>query len=230
MVEILAAAAVAVAWLIFRLERYGTRERELRTASGILRAVRRGMVEGEGNLAGWGEVYFSTAYTPQVAAKRALEAARVLQEGVFEQVLAVPTEPLEVLATAPAGAGLISDETILAANFGLWRVRVFNQLVLQQTMFNALHVAEIAEPSTPTPRRETLAKAAEHISRILHQDGIGSASASGGWYERLRTSLSTDIQRLDREHGFRRYYRSEPVFAAIDLLAVGGLVVTSVAA
>jgi hypothetical protein len=76
---------------------------------------------------------------------------------------------------------LISEETVFAANFALWRVMIFNQYVQQQALFNALHAAEILDPATTDDRLMTLGVAAGNLSEGLHLDGIGQANADGGW-------------------------------------------------
>jgi hypothetical protein len=59
-------------------------------------------------------------------------------EGGVDQVFVVPTEPLAKLATTAPQNGLIDVATVAVANFALWRVHVFNQLVRQLTDFTPL--------------------------------------------------------------------------------------------
>jgi hypothetical protein len=65
----------------------------------------------------------------------------------LDQVFVVPTEPLARLATTPPSPGLISQDTVAAANTALWRLHVFNQLVGLQTAFNAGCVGEVGDPA-----------------------------------------------------------------------------------
>jgi hypothetical protein len=219
---ILAAIAVAVAWLVFRLERSATRSREISAARNALLAVRRGMVEGlpDQGVPGWGDIYFRTIYDGTQALRRGLEARKAVEEGKWDQVFVVPTEPLEHLASASsAGPGLISEETIFAANFALWRVHVFNQFVQEQTSFNVQHATEILDTNTTKERRLTLAVTADSISQYLHLDGVGAASAPGGWYDRLKKGLAADIERLD-ELAALRWWRQERRLRVADTAAL----------
>jgi hypothetical protein len=109
----------------------------------------------------------------------------------------VPTEPLQRLATTPAGGDLISPETVFAANWGLWRLRVFNQLVTQQGIFNMNHAVEIFDEATSPSRRADIAQAAQEISEGIHLSGIGEANAAGNWYRRLTDSVAADLSKLD---------------------------------
>jgi hypothetical protein len=189
--------ALGVAWLLFRLERAAARRRDIVAARNVLLAVQRGVVEGvpAQGLAGWGDLYFGTIYDASVTMKRALETRVMVEQRSWDQVFLVPTETLELPATTRVG-DLISEETMFAANLALWRIGVFNQLVEQQTAFNAQHAAEIVDPATSTQRLRTLAEAAGQISLSLHADGIGAAAAPGGWYERLTSAVAADVERL----------------------------------
>lgn len=72
MIEIFTAAAVVLAWFVFRYDRNGRRQDALEAAHGLLRAVDHGMVQGVGDdeAVGWGEIYFSTGYTERAATER----------------------------------------------------------------------------------------------------------------------------------------------------------------
>jgi hypothetical protein len=130
--------------------------------TGGLRAVHYGMVQGltAGQAVGWGQSYFATDYTEDVANERARETRDLVMQRGIDQVLAVPTEPLAKLATATPHEGLITPTTIGIANFALWRLRVFNQLVVQLTDFNTKHAVEITSSGTDASRREDIAAAA----------------------------------------------------------------------
>ena len=155
-----------------------------------------------------------------------------IERGGFDLVFVVPTEPLEHLARASPRTGFISVETVSAANVALWRLQVFNQLVGQQTLFNALNAAEITNRSLDPERKAALAEAARGMSFTVHRHGIGLANAPGGWYRNLKEALSSDIaelERLERRPWWRRTL-SEPVFAAVDLVAWGGVLAALVVA
>jgi hypothetical protein len=233
---VLAAAAIFLAWFVFRIERYAARERDVTSALGTLRAVRRGMVDGFGQMEGWGEIYFSTLYGAMKTTERAQETKSKIKAGNLDQVLLVPTEPLAQLATAPPGDGLIAEETIAAANFALWRVEVFRQLVFAQTVFNASIVAELGGDDTTGERRNVLANAGAQLSIMLHAGGIGLANAEDGWYGRLKTALRVNIASLETSRGIGSYYGGRGqnrglayAFAIIDLLVVAGGVIAIIA-
>jgi hypothetical protein len=229
--------ALALAWTTFRIERFTARQRQIDGAHALMTAVRQALVsrrqDGEAQL-GWGQIYFSNIYVPgfkplKEIGERAIHMARM---GRFDQVLVVPTEPLEKLATTDTGGDLISAETVAAANHGLWRVHIFNQLVYQQTVFNAVTHSELRDADTTEARKEAIAQSAKIISQMLHQYGIGDADAPGGWYDRLKTGLRDDVSRLEemREKTVRRW-RQGVLFAAVDVgmaILVGATIVVGV--
>ena len=108
-----------------------------------------------------------------------------------------------MLATRDLVGDLISEETVFAANFALWRVEVFNQLVRAQTDFNMRHAVEIFDDKLDTDRRTVIAEAAQEISVGLHIGGIGRAGEAGGWYQRLTESVHADTERLRRMRHWR---------------------------
>jgi hypothetical protein len=201
---VLAAAAIAAAWIVFRLDREAQRQASVRDALARLVAVQKGMVEGEGELAGWGERYFSTVYDEDGAIKRARRTGELTsKKRAIDQVFVVPPEPLQSLAaTVGSERGLISERTLVAANFALWRVHVFNQLVDQLSRFNARHVAEIKDKATTPTRRRVLARASVALSKMLHGEGIGRANAEGGWYRELKSAVSENVDTLHDQQRF----------------------------
>src|SRR4051794_14210954 len=91
---LLTAAALALAWLLYRLERLHARHRDQDAALAVLRGVKRGMVERVGRDVGWAEHYFATNYTllpgdPEVKSRVDETHAAVLRRDSF-QVLPVP--------------------------------------------------------------------------------------------------------------------------------------------
>ena len=173
------------------------------TAPGVLGQT------GAGVSRGWGEVYFSTDYTPTVAGQRAEGAKlRILGRRFPDQVLMVPADPLKLLATTAPRP--ITRRTIAAANTALWRVEAFNQLVLQQTIFNAWIIHELSERSTPEFRREEIANAAALLSEEVHRTGIGRANAQRGWYRELKDAVEANIKDLDERIRLVPRYLEEP--------------------
>jgi hypothetical protein len=207
----LTAAAIALAWLLYRLERLHARHRDLDAALAVLRGVKRGMVERVGDDVGWAEHFFTTVYTrssndPEVEA-RVKETYNSAYKGDPFQVFPVPRAPLELLVSSPATAGFLSDETVFTANHGLWRVRVFNEFVRMQADYNTRFIAELRDSDLPESRREALAEGAVWVSRMLHAFGIDEANAEGGWYRRLKQALDEDIDGLaaQRAQGLFEY-------------------------
>jgi hypothetical protein len=196
---LLALAAIGVAWIVFRVERAAHRRDQLRGARNVLLAVQRGIVEGlpEQQIPGWGEVYFKQVYDPRTGFLRAQQSRKAVEGRDWDQVFVVPTEPLELLATTTIGGELISEETIFAANFALWRVHVFNQFVWMQTLFNVQHGAEIVDPATSRERLTTLGVVASQFSEGIHLNGVGNANDPNGWYGRLKTAVAADVEHLD---------------------------------
>jgi hypothetical protein len=221
---VLAVLGLTLAWTTFRIGHDASTRRETAAARGLLTAVRAGIVEHDGGKS-WGEAYLSTRYTDADAAARAMLASEGVARGTFDQVFVVPTEPLELLARAAPAEGFISVDTVAAANIALWRLHVFNQLVGQQTLFNALHVDEIVDSGTPRERKAALADAARAISFSVHRHGIGMANAERGWYRKLKDGLQRDIDALLRREAEPWWRRalSEPPYAVVDVVAWGGL-------
>jgi hypothetical protein len=220
---LLTAAAIGLAWLLYRLERLHARHRDLDGALAVLRGVKRGMIERVGDDVGWAENYFSTIYTgagdDREVRKRVDEAEAVIKDRWAMQVFPVPLAPLELLVSSPATAGLVSDETVFIANFGLWRVGVFNEFVRLQADFNARLAVEIRDPHTDPARRDAIARAAAWIAHQIHVYGINGANLPGGWYTRLKDALDADIARLteERARGFFDYRDSRKWFLLGDL-------------
>jgi hypothetical protein len=181
-------------------------------------------------------MYFATDYTRDAAMARARQTRDgVLARGI-DQVLVVPTEPLAKLATATPHEGLITYETVAAANFALWRVHAFNQLVWQLTDFNTAHAVEITSDDTESSRRGELAAAAMSLSLFVHLDGIGIAWSSlpgggRGWYGALVEAIGANMSALDatRRSHMRRWLR-EWSYLAVDALVVLGLIAVTASA
>lgn len=228
---VLGVLGLALAWTTFRITHDATARAATESARGLLASVRAGMVEHRGG-PGWGEAFLRERYTEALAIQRATTSMRSVEHGFIDQVFVVPTEPLELLARASPQVGFISVETVSAANVALWRLKVLNQLVGQQTLFNALHVAEMTDPATTTDRRAALAEATRVVAYTVLRQGIGEANAPGGWYRNLKEALSGDIATLERR-GARPWWRralDEPAFAVVDVVAWGGVLAALVVA
>jgi hypothetical protein len=231
----LTAAAIALAWLLYRLERLHGRHRDLDAALAALRGVRRGMIERVGRDVGWAEHFFTTIYTrasddPEVE-RRVKETYNSAYEGDPFQVFPVPPAPLELLVSSAATAGFVSDDTVFSANHGLWRIAIFNEFVRIQADYNARFVAELQDGGLPEARRRAIADGAVWITRMLHAFGIDEANAEGGWYARLKRALKDDIDRLaeERAKGLFDYGGSRKWFLLGDLgmaALVGALAIT----
>jgi hypothetical protein len=148
----LAVTGLGVAVLLYALQSALARRREVLAARASLLGVRAGMLDG------WGSWFFSHVYGEADAAARAMEDAELVRkERGHHQVFLVPREPLVALATSPAAGDLISDDTVESASLALYWIGVFNQLVQQETDFNALHLAEIRGEVISEPEREAVA-------------------------------------------------------------------------
>lgn len=235
MIEVITAAGFALAWAAFRYDRHVRWRAAVDAAHGTLSAVYRGIVEGvvSGDMSAWGQHYFHTIYTDEVAKERARRTYELLMIRGIDQVLVVPTEPLAMLATVAPHPGLIEAPTVAVANTALWRVGVFNQLVQQLTDFNAAHAVEITSKATEWERREDIAAAAMSLSYFVHRDGIGEAGAahpdgSVGWYRALVGGLMVNMKSLEnlQRHARWRWLREWP-YPLLDLFALVGLVVVT---
>ena len=229
---LLGVIGVALAWATFRIGRDAARQGELASARGLLTAVYRGIVGHADGAAGWARAAFSQRYDDEAAMKRARVASAAVREGILDNVFTVPTESLRLLATAAPQRGFISERTVAAANFALWRVQIFNQLVEAQSDFNVQHVAEVVDRSLSTDRREVLAGAAEKLSFLVHRSGIGDANAPDGWYHELDRTIWSDIEALASREQAPPLHRAlrEPAFAAGDAIVLAGLLAAAVAA
>jgi hypothetical protein len=118
----------------------------------------------------------------------------------------VPREPLVALVNSPSAGDLIAVETVETASLALYWVGVFNQLVQQQTDFNARHLAEIRDARIEEERLAAIGRGAYEISHMVHATGIASANAEGGWYRRLSEAVETNIADLEKRlRSWRQY-------------------------
>lgn len=231
MISVITAAAFALAWFGFRYERHRRWRADVDAAYGTLRAVHHGMVQGltPGQAVGWGQIYFSTVYDEEAAKERARHTRDLVMVRGIDTVLVVPTETLAMLATTTPRDGLIETKTVTVANFALWRVHAFNQLVRSLADFNVAHAAEITSADTDHARREDLAAAAMSLSLFVHLDGVGQAWATGprgdGWYRALVTQVIANMRDLIvlRNNARSRWLREWP-YVMVDALVTAGLI------
>lgn len=238
MANALTVTAIALAWLAFRLERRAARERDIAEATGTLRAAWHGIVEMReplfGVITGWGQIFFSEDWEGMRLLRRVAGTRRSIRNRVPDQIFVVPTEPLERLASTRPSPGLISEATVSAANFALWRARVFNQLVQKQTAWNVQHSAEVVDPETDPQRRRALADAAARISLEIHRFGVGVAWAqqpdgTRGWYGAFVETLSRNIDALERPQVSRwRAYVGDGLYALLDVALALAVIVSFV--
>src|SRR5262245_44282113 len=229
---LLAVIGLALGWVTFRIGRDAARRSDLASARGLLTAVYRGIVGQADGAPGWARSAFAIRYDDAQVLARARVASEAVRQGLLDHVFVVPTEPLRLLATAAPQQGFISERTVAVANLALWRVDVFNQLVSAQSQFNVRHLTEIVDPSLPDDRRQLLADAAEKLSYLVHDSGIGEANAPGGWYRELDRTIWSDIEALERREQAPWWRRAsqEPAFAVADILVVLGVLAALVAA
>jgi hypothetical protein len=152
-------------------------------------------------LEGWGKWFFSNVYGDAEANAVASEHANLVREPLkgHHQVFVVPREPLVALVTNQAAGDLISDSTVESASLALYWVGVFNQLVQQETDYNALHLAEIRGEVISGADREGIARGVFSISQMIHGTGIARAAQQDGWYQRLTHDVRRDVDRLSAQ-------------------------------
>lgn len=232
------AAAVAIiglalAWFLYRMGRAATRRREIESARAVLVGVKRGMVGGHGDEPGWGERYFVTNWTEELAQNAAADARGSVMNRGYNQVLVVPTAPLEALIGSGYAGDLISEATIYYANLGLWHLEVFNQLVAQQQQLVVTHLAEIVDADLAEARRHVIADAIAAQAGMLHRRGAGEPFTDDGWYRRLKDTVESDIARLEHEL-LRQWYPVGELrlavgdtAAALAVLVVAGVLIAT---
>jgi hypothetical protein len=193
-------AGLAVAFLIYSLQMALGRRRDSLTARSALLSVRQELLHG------WGATFFTTVYDDTLATAQAQAAYdAVVQDKTYAQIFAVPRESLVALVNHPAAGDLIFDDTVRSASDALYGVGLFNQLVEQQTSYNALHAADIRGDVIDDKQRIAIANGAFSISMMIHRRAIDGANTSGGWYARLRDEVQRNLASLD-ERVRRRWW------------------------
>jgi len=183
--DVFVLAGLLLTYVFYVGELAESERREIESDLALLTATRTGIRQV-------GDIYFKDGYGEDRANKRAQEEFNLVMSGSHGQVFVVPPEPLTALIARSGEGWLIDTGTLDAANIALWRLGTFNQLVGQQTLFNALHAPEFYDENLPRDRREVLARSAQVMSRMLHLSGIGDA----GWYHNLIGELDRNIERL----------------------------------
>lgn len=185
--DLLVAAGIIVAAAVYRHQKSDSASRDLRSTLADLQAIRAGVTN-------WGDLYFTTDYSAEgvTEARAQLDYAAVMELASPGQIFRVPTDPLVSLIQRSETSPLISQATMQAVNDALWCLGKFNQLVEQQSAFNARHFHEFADPELPQTKRQALAEAARWISIMIHGWTIGNAS----WYQDLVNALDANIAGL----------------------------------
>lgn len=162
-----------------------------RTATRQRRASTMAHLKGvKATMTAWGDSYFTTGYVGTAVQDRAkLDYNRVLQGGSTQNYKA-PTEPLVTLMQPPGDGWPIEQRTVVAAGVALQRMTVFNQMVEQQTDFNARHATEFGIDDAT--RRQRLAEGADRISQRIH-----TVIGDRAWYLELVAALDANIALLE---------------------------------
>jgi hypothetical protein len=210
--DLIAVAALALAWLTFRLDRAASDRGEVLAALSLLRGAR------EGFFRAIGDFYFAGIYTDAAAKQRAQTGA-----GGLDHVFVLPTEPIAALIAdqRAVAAGLISPDTVVRATVALWQLRKINELVREQAMFNAVHAPDFVDKSIPADRRAAVVEGGVGISAFLHGKGIGDARDS--WYEPLKTSVDQDLGALESRGGWKNALRRNAAFMPGDVAALAAV-------
>ena len=195
--DVLVFVGLGVTYGVYRNQAFNSVMQRVDSTLAILLAVRNGVTP-------WGDLYFAGGYDNDSAARRAEQDHAAVMAHGYAQVYRVPAEALyELVQGSSDGGPLVSRKTIEAANVALWSIGVFNQLVQQQSDFNAVHQADISDESLSPTCREALAKAAEKMSVFIHLRGIGDVT----WYAELKTAIDENIRQLETTKSKRWWHR-----------------------
>jgi hypothetical protein len=183
--DVLVAVGVIAALAIYWRQQRGSITRQRESTLAHLKGVKVAMEA-------WAKDYFGTSYAGTAANDRSeLDFNAIMAGGYFQNFL-VSTEPVASLIQPPGDAWPIASKTVQAASIALLRMGQFNQLVQQQTDFNARHAAELQGLDLGEDRKMAIAKAGRQISKNIHGAAIGDAT----WYERLMDALDENIRAL----------------------------------
>ena len=202
--DLLVTAGLVVTLIVYLLQRATSAELLRRSALAILHGAKNGIDP-------WGQLHFTTDYSGRIGQERAIQDYDAVMQHGYVQNFRVPAEPLAIVLQQRDEGRFIARATIETVSLALWRIGQFNQLVEQQTQFNAQHAADIAGSEISETRRLAIAEAARRISLQIHQQAIGDSS----WYAGLMDALDRNIIGLG-EIGRRRWWQlSEPALPGL---------------
>jgi hypothetical protein len=184
--DILVLVGVIVAWVVYH--------RQIATANKQRQETSLAHLEGLVALfADRYDAFFGQSYVGKTLFERAAMEHKNVTDGTYGQVYQVPTESLVSLIQPAGDVWPFSAETVRAANVALSRITAFNQLVGQQTQFNALYGSDILteQDSDRRPSRPSLALAAWRLTFDIH-GAIGDST----WYADLKTQVTANIRDL----------------------------------
>jgi len=184
--DLLVFAGLVIALAVYLLQRATAAEQVRQSALAILQSAKNGIDK-------WGGRHFAADYTKDEAAERTkLDYDQIMAHGYYQNFV-VPTEPLVVVLQQSDVGSHIKTPTIEAINVALWHMNQFNQIVQQQTDFNARHSADVMGDEISDSRRVAIATAARRISRDIHAVIIGD----GSWYRELIAELERNLRGLE---------------------------------
>jgi len=184
--DILVVSGFGVSWLLYWRQKVGSVRSQRQSTLNHLKGVKKAMES-------WPKSFFTTNYEGEAAETRSEADYNEIMRGGYGQVFQVSTEPVASLLQPPGGSWPIASETVEAASVALQQMRVFNQLVQQQSDFNSRHAAELRDGNLDEYRHQAIAMAGRRISRSIHASGIGNAE----WFKRLLEALDENIQALE---------------------------------
>jgi len=186
--EFLAVLALALGWLLFRIDRASRRRDELKNA--------RTQLEGVRSTYELLDLYFTFDWDDKRATERADGLKTTLNAGSMEAIHPVThVDSIRNLVASPYAGTLIDSDLVKTANEALWRIGVFNSYVDLHTQMLATHHPMLAAASQP--EKDAIVDSMALEFKILHFAGVASPSALGGWYQRLKNEVSANLARLD---------------------------------
>jgi len=220
---VIAVAALALAWLIFRLDRRASDSGEVRAATALLRVVREQFFDIIG------PAYFAGIWTPEASERRARGGA-----GEMDQVVILPVAPIAALVADQRGveAGLISAETMTWGTVALWQLDKINEFIRCQSVFNAVHAPDFFERSRlRRRRREAVVEGSVQISMALHRDVI--RDARDAWFKPFEQCVDRDWQALHARRDcwktVGRYVTNKAIIGDLGFMAALAVVIVAYA-
>lgn len=187
--------AIALAWLVFRVERHGHRVREVSAARATLSTLGNAMED-------WGKAYLGNEWDDARVAKAGIDARDAILKGSWYQVFRVPVDALTVVLASSAIGDLITRDVAKATSFARWQVERLNQYVDQQTqlVMNA-STTLVLRPD----RRSDMANLVGEQSRMLHAWAIKEAKP---WYVELCEAIDGNRKELETGGLKARFFKS----------------------